>query len=171
MMLDANSAVWIFLDWGRPFRLVSPLLNCSSPETTPIQIKCAWRLSVILMESGDVYLWEPFGWRYHEATVELDKKEFTRAIVPDGGTVIPCYTWEINVNPIKLPILPDLPDLPATGMPEEECRKETKLIKIAALSQVLFGLTNKGHVLKMDDLRISNPILVWNYVSESTQMI
>jgi SCF-associated factor 1 len=109
--------------------------------------------------------------RYQEAMAELDKDESTKAIVPDGGTVIPCHTWEMNMDPVKLPILPDLPDLPATGLPEEERRKETKLIKIAAFDNSLVGLTNKGHVLKMDGLIHRGLHPVWNYVSESAQMI
>jgi hypothetical protein len=63
----------------------------------------------------------------------------TEVVVPDGGTVIPCHTREINMDPVKLPILPDLPELPATGLPEEERRKETKLIKIEALDHCLVG--------------------------------
>ena len=109
--------------------------------------------------------------RYWKGMASLDKYKSTKAIVPDGGTVIPCHTWEINVDPVKLPVLPDLPDLPVTGLPEEERRKETKLIKIAALSHCLVGLTNKGHVLKMDGLTDENAIPIWSYVGESTRMM
>jgi len=73
--------------------------------------------------------------------------------------------------PTKLPSLPDLPDLPMTGLPEEEHRKETKLIKIVACSNSLIGLTNKGHVLKMGRLYGEDPIWVWDYVSEGAWMI
>ena len=107
--------------------------------------------------------------RYWKGMASLDKYESTKAIVPNGGTVIPCHTWEINANPVKLPVLPDLPDLPVTGLPEEERRKETKLIKIAALSHSLVGLTNKGHVLKIDGLTDENAIPIWSYVGESTR--
>ena len=102
---------------------------------------------------------------------KLDKDESTRVIVPDGGTVIPCYTWEISMDPAKLPSLPDLPDLPMTGLPEEERRKETKLVKIAACSNSLVGLTNKGHVLKMKELYVEDPTWVWDYVSEGARTI
>ena len=102
---------------------------------------------------------------------KLDKDESTKVIVPDNGTVIPCYTWEMNMDPVKLPILPNLPNLPSTGLPEEELRKETKLIKIAGFHNTLVGLTNKGHVLKMDKLNTENSAQVWNYVSESVWII
>jgi len=175
MTLDANSVVWNFRNWGRPFRLVSPLLDCSSPATTPIQIECGWAFSTVLTKSGDVFAWWPFGGtfndRYRETMIELDKDESTKAIVPDDGTVIPCHTWEINQDPVKFPILPDLPDLPATGLSEEERRKETKLIKIAAFDNCLVGLTNKGHVLKIDGLTDEDSIQIWRYVSEDVRLV
>ena len=175
MILDANSMVWNFINWGRPFRLASPLLDCSSPETTPIQIKCRLPLSAVLSGSGDVYAWWPYGdalnSQYEQAMAELDEDESTKAIVSDGGTVIPCYTWEIKMDPVKFPTLPNLRDLPATGLPEDECRKETKLIKIAGFYNSLVGLTNKGHVLKMDKLSAEDSARVWHYVSERARMI
>ena len=175
MTLDANSTVWNFRSWGRPFRLVSPLLDCSSPEKTPVQIECGWGFSTVLTKSGDVYAWWPFGDtfenQYRRNMAELDLNESTKAIVDNNGTVIPCHTWEINENPVKLPLLPDLPDLPATGLHQEALRKETKLIKIAALDHCLIGLTNKGHVLKIDGLTDEGSVQIWHYVSENVRMI
>ena len=171
MTLDANSIVWNFRSWGRPFQLISPLLDCSTLETTPVQIECGWTFSTVLTRSKDVYIWWPFGGtfedQYQEAMAKLDKDKSTKAIVPNGKTVIPCHTWEINKDPVKLPILPDLPDLLATGLPEEECRKDTKLIKIAALDKCLIGLTNKGHILKIDGLTDEDSIQIWHYVSSA----
>jgi len=171
MALDANSTIWNLESWGRPYRLVSPLLNCSSPEKTPIQIACGSLCSAVLTRSGDVYAWPAHTVQYDKAMAELDKDESTRVIVPDGGTVIPCHTWEINMDPVKLPIPPDLPDLPMTGLPEEERRKETKFIEVATCSGSLVGLTNKGHVLKMGRLDEEGTALVWDYVSEITRVI
>ena len=117
-----------------------------------------------------MYAWWPFGnpfeVQYQEAMTELDRDGSTMAIVPDDEAVIPCYTWELNKDPAKLPILPDLPELSATGLPEEERRKETKLIKIAAFNSCLVGLTNKGHVLKIDGLINKDSVRAWRYVSE-----
>ena len=174
MTLDANSTVWNFRSWGRPFRLASPSLDCSSPETTPVQIECGWAFSTVLTKSGDVYAWWPFGGtfedRYRRTVDELDLDASTKAIVPEGGTIIPCHTWEIAKDPVKLPILPDLPNLTATGLSEEELRKETKLIKIAAFDNSLVGLTNKGHVLKIDGLTDEDSIQIWSYVSENARV-
>jgi SCF-associated factor 1 len=125
--------------------------------------------------SGDVYVWWPFwgtlGEQYEEVMVELDKDGSTKVVVPDGRTVIPCHALEIKKDPVKLPVLPDLPDLPATELPEEERRRETKLIKIAGLDEDLVGLTNKGHVLKLDGLYDEDCIRTWHYVSKSARTI
>ena len=174
--LDTNYTIWYFQSWGRPYQLVSPLLDFSSPETTPIQIKKSLQFFAALMRSGDVYVWQAYPSHSKEAMVELDMDESTRAIVPDGGTVIPCHTQEMKVYPVKLPIPPDLPDLPMTALPEEECRKETKFIKIAAFDHGLIGLTNKGHVclfwVGLNQMSIDQLIpYTWHYVSESPWMI
>jgi SCF-associated factor 1 len=169
MTLDANSTIWNFRSWGRPFRLVSPLLDCSSPETTPVEAVCGWAFCAAVMKSGDVYAWWPFGEsfedQYRQTIAELDKNESTKAVVPDEGKVIPCHTWEMRKDPVRLPVLPDLPDLPATGLSEKERKKETKLIKIAPFDNCLVGLTNKGHVLKIDGLSDEESIQIWRYVS------
>ena len=168
MTLDANSTIWSFETWGSPYRLVSPLLDRLSQEKAPIQIECGALFSAVLTRSGDVYAWPEVALQYKKPVARLAM----RAVVPDGGTVIPCYTWEVNVDPVKLPIPPNLPDLLMTGLPEEERRKETKLIKIMACFSSLVGLTNKGHVLKIDDLMYEEDATwVWDYVSESARMI
>ena len=75
------------------------------------------------------------------------------------------------MDPVKLPELPDLPDLPGTGLSEEERRRETKLIKIAALPYRFIGLTNKGHVLMLNGLSDEDYIGAWDYVRKSAQTI
>ena len=173
MTLDANSTVWNFRNWGRPFRLVSPSLDCSSPNTTPVQIECGPTFSTILMESGDVYAWWTsegiLGDRYKTGMAELGKDEFTN--IPYDETVIPCHTWEIDEDPVKLPPLPDLPDLTGTGLAEEERQKVTKLIKISASGARLVGLTNKGHVLKLDGLYSEGYNVIWRYVRMGARTI
>ena len=164
--------VWNLITWGTPYQLVSPLLDCSSPETTPIQVECSHVFSAVLMRSGDVYLWWPWidspSGHYNEARKEMDKYGSPKVVVSNNETAIPCQTFSVHADPIKVPTLPDLPDLPATGLSEGECRKETKLIKIAVLDDCLIGLTNKGHVLKLDGLVGKNSVLTWHYVSGST---
>ena len=155
---DTNSTVWNLTIQSRPFQLISPFLDCSSPETTPIQAEGSHVASVVLTRSGDVYVWWPHSdihpGQYEEAIEKMDKD-------------VPCYTLDFHMDPIKAPTLPDLPDLPATGLSEGERKKETKLIKIAALNFHLIGLTNKGHVLRLDGLEDKDSMLTWHYVSES----
>ena len=174
MTLDANSAVWILTAWGRPSRLVSPYLDCSSPKTTPIQIECCSRFSAVLTQSGDIYVWwvfDVFGDQYGEGMVELDKDEYEEVIILNNRKVIPCKTQEVNRDPVKLLKLPDLPDLPGTGLLEEDHRKETKLIKIAALMGNLIGLINKGHVLMLDGFYDEDFTGTWCYVCKNAQTI
>ena len=150
MALDADSTVWTFKQWGRPTRLVSPSLDCSSPETTPIQAECGTWFCAVLTGSGDAYAW----WVDAGTFNDLYLENYDTSVDPviEHEAVIPCRTRDFKMDPVKLPGLPDLPDLPATGLPEEERRKETRLIKIAACDNRLIGLTNKGHVLKLDGM-------------------
>ena len=103
--------------------------------------------------------------------LEQDGDDYAKAIIPDDEMVIPCRTREIHSHPVIFPKLPDLPDLPGTGLSEEERRKETKLIKIAALKWKLVGLTNKGHVLVLDGLYDEYYTGTWHYVCKSAQTI
>ena len=172
MALDTNSAVWAFKNWGEPTHLISPSLDCSSPEATPIQTECGRAFSAVLTKSGDVYIWRldvgSFKDLYHE-TIRIHGIRVD--IVPDHEGVIPCRTREFKTDFIKLPALPDLPDLVATGLPGEERREGTRLIKIAACSSSLIGLTNKGHVLKSDIPVGEDSAWIWHYVSESAYIL
>ncbi|CCM03324.1 uncharacterized protein FIBRA_05452 [Fibroporia radiculosa] len=160
--LDTTSHVWAFTSWGRPFRLVSPLLDKSSPEATPTQISSGWGFSSVLTESGDVFVYWPFSGRLqqviNEKNMELDEggiSESTRATPTKAEpTVIPCYPWDLqDVDPVRLPSIPTrLPRLQSTGLSDEELDAETKLVKIAGMDRMIIGLTNKGHVLRYGDL-------------------
>lgn len=158
MALDAHGRIWTFLCWGRPFRLTTPLLDNSTINATPKQVECGWVFSAALTESGDVFVWWPFeqgmtqayATRMHEMNAEGGKD--ARA-TRDG--VIPCVTWDMPHNPIRLPALPRLPTLShpdGYGNDDDDSRVETKFVKIAAMDHHLIGLTNKGHVLKFDNL-------------------
>ena len=114
-------------------------------------------------------MWRMIGGTFGDRYRKLEKDEFTKVVIPRSGTVIPFHIWEIDEDPVKLPPLPDLPDLTGTGLPEEELKEETKLIKIAVHDAALIGLTNKGHVLRLsigDHIRRT-----WDYVSENTRTI
>ena len=108
---------------------------------------------------------------YREGMAKLNKGGSTKEILPDDEMVIPCHTWEIRMDPVKLPELPDLPDLLGTGLSEEERRRETKLIKITSILSKVVGLTNKGHVLMLDGLSDENYIGAWDYVRKSAPTI
>ncbi|EIW85613.1 RCC1 BLIP-II [Coniophora puteana RWD-64-598 SS2] len=133
--LDSNGDVWTFTSWVRPFRLVSPLLDRSSDESTPVLVESGWRFSSVLTASGDVLVWWP-----PAATREPSAPGIYN--VADG--IIPCKPWDLRLDPFQLPPIPD--DLPR----REDSHIE--LVKIAAMESSLIGLTNHGHVLKFDDL-------------------
>jgi SCF-associated factor 1 len=65
------------------------------------------------------------------------------------GNVISCATWDLDIDPVRLPPIPSLPNLNNGTVDVEDL---TRLIKIAGLDGHLIGLTNKGHVLKFGPL-------------------
>ncbi|KDQ61371.1 hypothetical protein JAAARDRAFT_30797 [Jaapia argillacea MUCL 33604] len=153
--LDANGSVWTFENWGRPFRLLSPLLDNSSPDSTPEQIECGWSFSSTLTRSGDVLVWWPFQPLMHDRietkNAEMDAEGNKRAEARNG--VIQCVPWDLVMDPIRLPHIPhDLPYLTGTAASQEVLNADTKLVKIASADNLIIGLTNKGHVLKFDNL-------------------
>ena len=109
--------------------------------------------------------------RYEEGLAELEKEESMKAIIPDDRTVMRCRTLEIDWDPVKVRMPADLPELPGTGLSEEERRKETKLIKIAATHECFIGLTNKGHVLRLEGSNHKEFSGTWDYVRKSAQNI
>lgn len=91
-----------------------------------------------------------------------EARQFSAKALPDG--VIPCATWGLEADPLRLPPLPFLPKLSATGGEVEE---EIKIIKIAALDARLVALTNHGHVVLFSSLETENTISAgrWQYAS------
>ncbi|PCH36204.1 RCC1/BLIP-II [Wolfiporia cocos MD-104 SS10] len=179
--LDASSEVWTFASWGRPYKLVSPFLDCSSSDTTPIQVESGWAFCSTLTASGDVLVWWPFGNRmrkaYRAKESELDTQgDATKAVPTEQNPyVIPCYTWEMrSVDPVLLPSIPSatLPELRDAGLSEKESVAVTKLVKIAGAEDAIIGLTNKGHVLVYncltgeDDYRRGS----WQYLPEFSEL-
>ena len=170
MALDSKNQIWTFVNWGRPFRLDTPMLDCASPETTPIQAECGWSFSSILTQSGDVLVFWPssgeIGRIYEEENDAMDERGDCHAY----GTkdhLIPCVTWSLRADPLRIPRIPQLPELESTGISQEESLEATTLIKIAAFDNHLIGLTNKGHVLKFGDLSNENSFnrtTRWQYV-------
>jgi SCF-associated factor 1 len=178
MALDSKNQIWTFISWGRPFRLDSPMLDCMSPETTPVQAECGWSFSSILTQSGDVLVFWPssgeIGRIYYEEDADMDDRGDCNAYGTEDHR-IPCVTWSLRADPLRIPPIPKLlPDLESTGMSQEEKSKETTLIKIAAFDNHLIGLTNKGHVLKFGDLSNENSFnrtTRWQYVSHPVSVL
>ncbi|KAH9992978.1 RCC1/BLIP-II [Russula compacta] len=179
MALDSKNQVWTFVNWGRPFRLDTPMLDCTTPETTPVQAESGWSFSSILTQSGDVFVFWPFsgeiGRLCDEENDTMDERGDCQAYATRDHC-IPCVAWPLRADPLRLPHIPHLPELQNTGVSQEERPKETTLIKIAAFDNYLIGLTNKGHVLKFGDLSDENSFdrtTRWQYLenfSESSKV-
>ncbi|KAF9240700.1 regulator of chromosome condensation 1/beta-lactamase-inhibitor protein II [Melanogaster broomeanus] len=143
--LDEDLHIWTFLSFGRPFRLVTSLLDATTADSTPAQVESGWSFSSVLTRAGDVFVWWPFSVEMQERinshNTAMDEMG-SRVHATDG--VIPCSGWELPKDPHKLPELPRLPML-VSGAKD----LDVHLIKIAALDNHLVGLTNQGHVLKI----------------------
>ncbi|VDB94258.1 unnamed protein product [Peniophora sp. CBMAI 1063] len=169
--LDAKSQVWTFCNWGRPFQLASALVDRHSPDTTPVQAEAGWSFSAILTQSGDVLVyWQnsgTMGRAFTEQMSLMDRNDETKARA-DGQHRIPCATWEMLQDPVRLRPIPDLPTLADNGLSQEEQAEPTKLVRIAGMDNNLIGLTNKGHVLLhrgLDNDRLA-PGAHWEYLPE-----
>jgi SCF-associated factor 1 len=156
----------MFICWGRPFRLVSPLVDNSSEDSTPIQVECGWAFSAVLTKSGNVLVWRPGGRMYdiiQSRNQEMDLEGDKRAHATEDG-IIPCVTWDLEFDPIRLPEIPQLSKLRHIGE-DDNNDEETRLVQIAGLDEHLVGLTNHGHVLKItvdDDSPTTQR--TWQYV-------
>jgi len=177
MALDAKNQVWTFVNWGRPFRLDTPLLDCTSPETTPIQVVCGWLISFILTESGDVLFFSPFFDENHEIRIlykednaAMDERGDCHAY-PTSDNCIPCVHWSLRADPMRTPHIPQLPELQDAGLTQEKS-KPTTLVKIAAFDAYVIGLTNKGHVLKFDASPAYSAVLTmrWQYLENFSEL-
>ncbi|KAF9071533.1 hypothetical protein BDP27DRAFT_1391614 [Rhodocollybia butyracea] len=126
--LDSNNQIWTFLNWGRPFRLVSNVLT--SPGFIPIQVECGWSFSAALTKSGDVVVWWPFSDPLRTAIgmkmIEMDNQGESDALSTDAG-VIQCVPWDLEKDPVILP-------------------------PYLRFDNALIALTNRGHVLLFDSL-------------------
>ena len=173
MVLDSKNQVWTFANWGRPFRFDTPMLDCSLPETTPMQAESGWSFCSILTQSGDVLVFWPFSGevdrRRDEQEAAMNERGDCQAYASSDHRVR-CITWALRADPLRIPHIPQLPELNNTGISQEENSKATTLVKIAAFDNHLIGLTNKGHVLKFGLLSSEtsfNRSTRWQYVSYS----
>ena len=153
--LDAKHQVWLFVSWGRPARIVSPVISdASSAVSRVIQVEAGWSNFAVLTALGTVYVGWPFEGemkaKIDAHDQELDSAPIRRAAARvSEDRKVPCEVWDLHHDLFELPSIPrDLPTLGAnTDSTNEE---ELRLIKIAAGDQFIVGLTNGGHVLKID---------------------
>ena len=107
--MDITNAIWTLVNWGRPFRVSSSLLN-SDPGSVPLQIECGWSFSSVLTKSGDVFVWWPFAAGMSEileAKFEEMDRQGGKGAIPEEN-VIPCYAWDLDFEPTRLPAIPEI---------------------------------------------------------------
>ncbi|KAJ7091364.1 regulator of chromosome condensation 1/beta-lactamase-inhibitor protein II [Mycena belliarum] len=167
--LDSRGRVWTFTSWGRPFTLSSDHLL---RDSRPIQIECGWDFSSVLTKSGEIFVWWPrTGTIYNRVdsnNASMDEQgQFSAHASPEG--VIPCATWDLVADPARLPPLPRLPPLLATG---DEVVEEIKIIRIAALDARMVALTNQGHVVLFTSLESETTVSSgrWQYLPNFSEL-
>lgn len=145
--LDDKLNVWNFLSFGRPFRLVTPLLDGSTQDSTPMLVESGWNFSAALTKGGDIFVWWPLEGEIKRLVDARDTAMDEEGLYahPTRDNTIQCAHWELPHDPCKLPELPRLPKLDEAGAED----MGVHLVKIAALNSHLIGLTNRGHVVKI----------------------
>jgi SCF-associated factor 1 len=140
--LDRKNQVWLFTNWGRPVRLTSPVLN-----TEIRQVETGWDSSYILATDGSAFIQRPHGdiARAIGAYNDTQNVRGEQAKVAEIDGVVKCQPWDLDADLVELPAIPS--SLPSLGVDGQE---KTLLVKLAAGERFVIGLTNKGHVLKLD---------------------
>ena len=139
--------MWIIIRPDRPYIIESDLINNEHADSTPIQVVCGHFFSAILTRSGEVY----FIWPFDAYAMGAFRKQYegssTRFEIK--GNSISCKTWKLKSELHKLREIGDLPELDQRhGSPGS--KSPPKIISIAATDELLIGLTDKGHVLKIN---------------------
>ena len=150
--LDAQHKVWCILSWGRPFVFDHAVFDATRPDTRVVQVESGWAFGAALTASGSVYVWNPAldqmgtAWRTKQAELDQLPGDDARALAHDGE--IQCYIWTMEgVEPLALPELLELPNLHRN---DGGASQPTFIVQIGAGDQFLIGLTNRGHVVRMD---------------------
>ena len=105
-------------------------------------------------------------WSFVQNELDQQEDEAVPAVLGGINPIIPCETWEADLDPFRLPPLPTLPDLDGEIVGNQQ---PTQLVKIAGMDSHLIGLTNKGHVLKFGSLHGESMVSrgSWEYVSDA----
>lgn len=132
-----------------------------------------WDSGTALTAGGSAYAWwhgrGDLARKIDDKSRALAQQNPAQVRTVDGERVVPCSTADIAFDPVHLPALPALPKL-------GESDGEVKLVKIAAADAFIVGLTNAGHVLKLDawvlrerqdenGAAAGRPLPAWEYVS------
>ena len=155
--------MWIIIRPDRPFIIESDLINNEHADSTPIQVVCGHDYSAILTRSGEIYIM----WPFDEYVIDAYKKQYEGSStgLEIKGNSISCKTWKLKYDLYKLPQIGDLPELnqrdrsPGSNSPP-------KIIKIAAMYNRLFGITDDGHILSITGVESRAEIgdKHWTYV-------
>ena len=155
--------VWIIIRPDRPYIIESDLINNEHADSTPIQVVCGHDYSAILTRSGEIYII----WPFDEYVIDAYKKQYEGSStgLEIKGNSISCKTWKLKYDLYKLPQIGDLPELnqrdrsPGSNSPP-------KIIKIAAMYNRLFGITDDGHILSITGVESRAEIgdKHWTYV-------
>lgn len=154
--LDAQHRIWCFQSWGRPFVFKHTVFDATRPDTRVVQVESGWAFAAALAASGSVYVWNPaknqMGDIWQTKQGEFDQLygenggEDARAFAQ--GPEIQCYTWTMEgAEPL---VLPELPELPNLHQGDGDAPQLPSLVQIAAGDQFLIGLSDTGHVLRLD---------------------
>ncbi|KAG9098211.1 hypothetical protein FS749_004374 [Ceratobasidium sp. UAMH 11750] len=149
ILLDAHNDAWVLRSWGRPARLVTPALDNTRPETSVVQVAAGWDVCALLTQTGDVFVVFPFRGSFdQEVEARMPEAGGEQSEVLAQGGEVRCECWDVQHHPTRLPALPRLPVLhPSTDATEDA---PPRLVKIAAGEHFVVGLTDGGHVLKLN---------------------
>ena len=163
--IDIKGNVWIIICPDHPFLLKSDLINNGHADSTPIQVVCNYYYSAILTRSGDVYIVYPFD---EYARKEHEKRcEESETGLEIEGNRISCKTWSQKYELYKLREIGDLTELDQRhGSPGS--KSPPKIISIVATDDYLAGLTDKGHILQINQFDVYSKTQIkdenWVYV-------
>ncbi|CAE6451761.1 unnamed protein product [Rhizoctonia solani] len=144
ILFDGGCNIYILLQWGHPIRLDTPTLSGDRPESTVVQVEAGWDVCTFLTEAGDVFAIFPF----HSPFSETVTERTTQSVVTPQGGEVPCVCVDVQHHPTRLPSIPD--DLPTLHPDPLKSSVPPRLIQIAAGDKFVVGLTDGGHVLKLD---------------------
>ncbi|GAB1518091.1 hypothetical protein RhiTH_001150 [Rhizoctonia solani] len=148
ILFDGRRNIYVLLQWGRPIRLNAPVLDGSWTGSTVVQVEAGWDVCTFLTETGAVFVVFPFHGSFPESLEEHRSQVATQPVVTQQAGQIPCVCMDVQHHPTKLPPIPN--NLPALHQDALKPDAPPKLVQIAAGDKFVVGLTDGGHVLKLD---------------------